>query len=86
MSFDFDDIKDVKQAYQDKLAEIKTVESDFKKFGEADAKVKIQNLENYVSAKGARYKSHYSTILMWFDRDEKNKLKADKDYTTDTLF
>jgi len=31
----------------------------------------IQRLNDYIGAKGIKYKSHYHTIRMWFDRDSK---------------
>jgi len=84
-----EEIAKIKRGYGDEGV-CKLTNNEYKKlvekFGEADAKARIQNLENYVLSKGKRYKSHYSTILMWYDKDEKNKLKADKDYKTTTLF
>lgn len=42
------------------------------RFGEDDTKQKVFALNNYIGAKGDKYKSHYHTILMWADRDFKH--------------
>lgn len=43
------------------------------KFGEQTTKDKIEVLNNYVGSKGAKYKSHYHTILNWERMDTKAK-------------
>jgi hypothetical protein len=40
------------------------------KFGETEAKVKIQAFEDALLSKGYKYASHYHTILNWSRRDE----------------
>jgi predicted phage replisome organizer len=42
------------------------------RFGESLTKDKIEALSLYIQSKGAKYKSHYATILVW-DRNDKNK-------------
>ena len=37
----------------------------------ADYQEKIDNLSNYLSYKKVSYKSHYNTILVWAQKDEK---------------
>ena len=37
-----------------------------------DYEEKIENLSNYIASKGAKYKSHYATILNWARHDEKD--------------
>ncbi|MFA5350253.1 MAG: hypothetical protein WC357_02845 [Candidatus Omnitrophota bacterium] len=44
------------------------------KFGEAETAVKIEKLNNYIGSKGARYRSHYHTILNWANRDKEKPL------------
>ena len=39
------------------------------KFGEPDAKARIEKLNNYLGSTGKRYKSHYHTILNWASKD-----------------
>jgi hypothetical protein len=39
------------------------------KFGEDDLKEKITALNDYIGSKGAKYKSHYHTILVWARKD-----------------
>lgn len=41
------------------------------KLGEEKTARLIENLSEYVSSKGRRYKSHYATILQWSKRDTK---------------
>ncbi len=41
------------------------------KMGEKKAAEYIQKLENYVGSKGKKYKSHYHTILSWWQKDGK---------------
>ncbi len=44
------------------------------KFGERGTNEWIERLDNYIGAKGKKYKSHYRTILMWAQKDQpKNK-------------
>lgn len=40
------------------------------KFGEEGIKDRIEKLNNYIGSKGAKYKSHYHTILNWANRDK----------------
>lgn len=42
------------------------------KFGETEAKDRIQRLDDYIGSKGASYKSHYRTILTWARKDDKD--------------
>ena len=39
------------------------------RFGEAETKEKISRLNDYIGAKGTKYKSHYHTICMWESRN-----------------
>ena len=43
------------------------------RFGESDAKVRIQHLEDYILSKGKKYASHYRTILVWAEKDGQAK-------------
>ena len=36
-----------------------------------DYETKIENLSSYIASKGAKYKSHYATILNWSRKDDK---------------
>lgn len=45
------------------------------KFGEKTTQIWIERLNNYIGSKGAKYKSHYHTILNWNNR---NPLPASK--------
>ena len=38
----------------------------------SDYQDKIENLSNYIESKGAKYKSHYATILNWARKDDKD--------------
>ncbi len=40
------------------------------RFGEAKAKEYIERLSGYIASKGAKYKSHYATILNWAKKDD----------------
>ncbi len=40
------------------------------KFGEEETKNRVERLNNYIGSKGAKYKSHYHTILTWANRDK----------------
>lgn len=42
------------------------------KFGEEGAADRIQNLEDYILSKGANYKDHYRTILVWEKKNQSN--------------
>ena len=42
------------------------------KFGEVDAKAKIEKLSAYKKSKGVSYKDDYATILNWSRRDKEN--------------
>ena len=42
-------------------------------FGEEDARARILALNNYIGAKGNKYKSHYHTIMMWANKDAKKQ-------------
>jgi hypothetical protein len=41
------------------------------KFGEVEAKERIEGLSEYLKSKNKRYSNHYATILSWARRDEK---------------
>jgi len=43
------------------------------KLGESTVKDYIERLNNYVGAKGVKYKSHYHAILSWSNKDTKGK-------------
>ena len=45
-------------------------------FGQKDTDEKIERVNNYVMSKGAKYKSHYHTVLSWHKRDNPGGLKA----------
>jgi len=66
--------KDKKEPKKLYLDSVKLTDEEFKKlvdkFGEADAKYKIGNLNDYVQSTGKKYKSHYHTILMWSKKDK----------------
>lgn len=38
----------------------------------SDYEEKIENLSSYIASKGAKYKSHYATILNWSRKDNQN--------------
>jgi len=40
------------------------------KFGEEGTKDRIEKLNDYIGSKGAKYKSHYYTILNWANKDK----------------
>lgn len=40
------------------------------RMGEEKTKEYIENLNNYIGSKGKKYKSHYHTILNWYNRDK----------------
>ena len=42
----------------------------------ADYKERIDRLSGYIESKGAKYKSHYATILNWAKRDEETTNRA----------
>jgi len=44
------------------------------KFGEQEAKARVEKLNNYIGSKGNKYKSHYHTILTWANRDKEKPL------------
>lgn len=43
-----------------------------------DWQERIENLSQYMSSKGKRYKSHYATILAWARKDDKEKAEHGK--------
>ena len=47
-------------------------------FGEDGAKDRIEALDLYIDSKGKQYKNHYSTILCWERRDQKEQAARDK--------
>ena len=55
---------------------VKLTEEEYKKllekFGEAETKKKIQELNDAIMSKGYKYKSHYHTILNWHRRTTQN--------------
>ena len=40
------------------------------KFGEPKTKDLIERLNNYIGSKGKKYKSHYHTILVWYQKEK----------------
>jgi len=46
------------------------------KFGEVEAKERIERLSSAIASKGYKYASHYATILNWKRRDDKEKGNA----------
>ncbi len=50
-------------------------EEEHKKVVDAGYEELIDELSLYIDSKGAKYKSHYSTILAWARRREKDKVK-----------
>ena len=46
------------------------------KFGIEGAQERIENLDEYIASKGARYSSHYATILNWDRRDAEEQKKT----------
>jgi len=47
------------------------------KFGETGTKEWIERLNEYVGSKGKKYKSHYHTILMWANKENRRGGKND---------
>jgi|TARA_R100000789_G_scaffold77537_2_gene72856 hypothetical protein len=49
------------------------------KFGEKDTNEKMENLNNYIGARGfqKKYKSHYHVILTWQNKTEKDRQKKE---------
>ena len=47
-------------------------------FGEDGAKDRIDALDLYIDSKGKQYKNHYSTILCWERRDQKEQAAREK--------
>lgn len=55
------------------------------KFGESDAKDRIERLNLYKGSKGVKYKSDYMTILSWAKKDEKSKKPVKEEYKSDSV-
>ena len=51
-------------------------EEEYKKVIDAGLEELIDELSLYIDSKGAKYKSHYSTILAWARRRDKDKVKT----------
>ena len=49
---------------------VKLTDDEYKKLEEKGLLKEIENLDSYIESKGAKYKNHYATILVW---DKKNK-------------
>lgn len=48
------------------------------KYGRGAVDKMIERLENYILSSGKKYKSHYRTLLIWFQRQkDEGKLKID---------
>ena len=54
---------------------VKLSDDEYKKLEEKGLLKEIENLDSYIESKGAKYKNHYATILVW---DKKNKGSAMK--------
>lgn len=54
------------------------------RFGKENTEDKIENLSLYLKSKGKRYKCHYSTILAWDRKENKDKPKQEIKYDTVT--
>lgn len=69
--------KDTKETIQKKLYgefhNVKLLDAEYQKltekFGEAEAKERIESCSEYLKSKGDKYKDHYATILNWARRD-----------------
>ena len=48
------------------------------KYGESVTKKQIESLDMYIESKGAKYKSHYATILNWINKDSDKNPNASK--------
>lgn len=48
------------------------------KLGESVTKKQIESLDMYIESKGAKYKSHYATILNWINKDSDKNPNASK--------
>ncbi len=49
------------------------------RFGEKGAGERIEAIDHYIGSKGAKYRSHYHTILTWARKDD-GKAKHDRSY------
>lgn len=54
------------------------------RFGEQGTKDRIEKLNDYIGSKGAKYKSHYHTILVWANRDKEKPLAVSSPQKTAT--
>jgi len=63
------DIKPKKNVYGE-FKNVKLTDDEYKKLEEKGLLKEIENLDSYIESKGAKYKNHYATILVW---DKKNK-------------
>ena len=82
IAVDIDRTKDVsvsvkKEIYKETYSEcVKLTKDEFSKltesFGIEGTNQRIQNLNDYIMSKGAKYKSHYHTILNWERKNETN--------------
>lgn len=48
------------------------------KLGKSETLLFIEKLDNYIGSKGTKYKSHYRTILMWYDRNKADQSSKQK--------
>lgn len=48
----------------------------YERFGPEDARARIEELSEYIAAKGKKYKSHFATLLMWARMDAKRNGNA----------
>ena len=53
------------------------------RFGEVDAKARIERLSSYMASTGKKYKSHYATILVWAQKDSEATNASSRDPTLD---
>lgn len=77
-----------KEIYKEKYGEFKNILltlEEYKKlierFGEKEAKEKIEILSSGIESKGYKYKSHYATILSWDRKDQRDNGTRRKDST-----
>jgi hypothetical protein len=49
------------------------------RLGETQTQKMIERLNNYIGSSGRKYKSHYHTILSWWNKDQKQQEEKQKD-------
>ena len=72
--------KKKKEIYKEKrkygeFENVLLTEEEYHKLDKSNLLSYIDTLSNYIASKGKKYKSHYSTILNWANKDNKEKNK-----------